>query len=149
MDIVSDVRAAILAQMATTLGADYQKLPYVLDLERNDVRRARLGYGCRALSSSPSEAQLNRSFTLDQGFEMILANTFAADVNDDQKQSAMDAMFDKADDIMKAIVNSKLGLAPTVLFVGVPSYGEPELLRGAKLVSLRVQFIVKYRTQLS
>ena len=149
MDIVADIRAAILAQMSTTLGADYQVLPFVFTEDRNDARRGKLAYNCRPLGASPSEGQVNRSFTEDQGFEMILSDTFAVDVTDVQKLASIDVMFDKADEIMKAIVSTKLGLSAVVLFVSSPSYSEPELLRGAKMVLLRIQFIVKYRTQIA
>jgi len=147
--IVTDIRAAILAQQATTLGGTYQRIPYVFNVERMDIRTARLGYGCRALGGVPPDVQMNRTFTIDQGFEMVFTDTFAKDVKDLDKETAIDTMFNKADEVMKAIVNTKLGLSATVLFVGAPTYAEPELVRAAKVVVLRVQFIVKYRTALS
>jgi hypothetical protein len=145
--IVADIRAAILAQMAITLGATYRVTPYVFEADRNDLRQGKLGYNCRALGASPSEG-VNRYFTMDQGFELLFTDSFANDATDDDKQTSIDTMFNKADEVMKAMVNTKVGVG-TVLFVSEPTYLDPEILLNAKLVALKVQFVVKYRTAMS
>jgi hypothetical protein len=146
--IVEDIitQAELLA--ASTFGATYQRLPYVYNVEKNDLRGAKLAYGVRALSAA-SFGSITRVYALDHDFELILTDTVARPVNDDERRTVLNTMYDKSDSFFKALVNTKLNLASTVLQVYEPSLLEPEFLDDSKFVILRMRFKVQYRSNLN
>jgi hypothetical protein len=146
--IVSDIVTAIKASCATTLGASYQELPFVYSVTENNERTARLAYGVRPLGGE-SASGVNRVYTMDHRFEILLADTVARCQNDTQKSSAILTLFNKADEIFKVLVNTKISLPSTVLNVTGPSFGEPELYADNKFVVLRMQVSVLYRSSLA
>lgn len=146
--IVQNIITQAESLASTTLGATYQRLPFVYDVTKNDVRHATLAYAVRPLSAIPAET-VTKVYTLDHEFELILTDTIARAVSDDERRSALNTMYNKADEIFKALVNTKINLASTVLLVTSPSMSEPEFLYDHKFVVLRMQFTVKYRSALT
>ena len=132
---------------ATELGATYQRLAFIYDLSKLDIRRGRLAYGIRPLSAVPSSG-IVRAFTLDHEFELILTDTIARGLDDSQRETAIDVMYDKADELMKLMINTKINLSNFVIHVFQPSISEPEFFDDNKVVALRTQYIVKYRSLL-
>lgn len=145
---VSQILTQIKAIIAAELGNTYTELPRIYDLSKSDLRRARLGYGVRPLDATPAETVV-RAYTLDHGFEIILTDTIARDDSDAQRETVLNTMYDKADEIFKDLVNQKINLATFVMNVSQPSLSEPEFIDENKLVILRMQFIVKYRSALN
>jgi hypothetical protein len=134
--------------MAAELGSDYQELQYIYDIEKNTVRGARLAYGVRPLAADTAES-VTRVYTLDQAFEIILTDTFARGDNDSQRETALNIMYDKSDEIFKELVNHKINLANFVLNIFNASLLEPEFLDDNKFIILRMQYLVKYRSALN
>lgn len=146
--IVQNILTQTKSIASTTLGATYQEIPFVYELERNDIRRAALGYGVRPLNADTTEG-LVKAYTLDHNFEFIFTDAWArAGNSDSQIESAFNTMFNQCDEIFKALLNSKINLPSTVLNVQDPSISEPELLNDNKLAVLRMQYVVKYRSNL-
>jgi len=117
-------------------------------VEKNNLRDAKLAYGVRPLDAA-NAATLTRSYTLDHGFEVILTDTFARGDSDKQREDSLKVMYDKADEIFKNLVNHKINLASVVLDIQDPSLSEPEFLDDSKFVILRMQYVVKYRSNLN
>lgn len=145
--IVQDILTNVKSTASTVLGALYKELRFVYSIEKNDLRSTEKAYSCRPLSASPAET-ITRHYTLDHQFELVLTDTIGRADDDTQRFDALHVMYDKADEIFKELVNTKLGLPATVLLVTSPSMSEPEFINDNKLVILRMQFTVKYRSAL-
>ena len=145
---VSQIITQIKAIAAAELGSTYQELPRIYDLSKLNLRTAKLAYSVRPLDASPAET-IVRAYTLDHGFEIILTDTIARDDTDAQRETALNTMYNKADEIYKDLVNYNLNLASFVMNVSQPSFNEPEFMDDNKIVILRMQFIVKYRSNLN
>jgi hypothetical protein len=145
---VEQILTETKALIATELGSDYQELQYIYELEKNTVRGARLAYGVRPLAADTAES-VTRVYTLDHVFEVILTDTFARGDNDSQRETALNTMYDKSDEIFKELVNHKINLASFVLNIFNPSLSDPEFLDDNKMIVLRMQYIVKYRSDLN
>lgn len=137
-------------ELNTIAAASYagaSKIRYLYDLSKNDSRTPAKGYGVKVLSGVPTDT-LTKSFTIDQDFELILADTIARTHDDEQREEVIDRLFDRADDIAVTATNTKVNLSSIVIDVSAPSYGEPEFFDENKIVALRTQFTVKYRRNL-
>jgi hypothetical protein len=145
--IVQNILNNVKSTAATVLGATYKELRYVYAIEKNDLRSSEKAYSCRPLSASPAES-IVRHYTLDHQFELVLTDTVGRSDDDSQRFDILHTMYDKADEIFKELVNTKLSLSSTVLNVASPSMSEPEFINDNKLVILRMQFTVKYRSEL-
>ena len=132
---------------ATVLGAGYKELRFVYAVEKNDIRSAEKAYSVRPLSAIPAESTV-KAYTVDHQFELVLTDTIGRSDDDTQRTDALMVMYDKIDEIFKAFINTKLSLPATVLWVSSPSISEPEFVLDNKLVILRMQYTVKYRSLL-
>lgn len=144
--IVTSILTNVLSTISSTLGGSYQELRHIYDVTKNDIRTAKLGYGVRPLSASNSEPGILRVYTVDHGFEVILTDTITRGASDTERTTAIGTMYDKADEIFKALVNSKAGSASYVLVVNNPSMSEPEFLEENQIVVLRMQLNIRYRS---
>ena len=145
--IVQNIIANAKSTAATVCGADYKELRFVYAVDKNDIRSAEKGYGIRPLPAVPAES-ITKHYTLDHQFELVLTDTIGRSDDDSQRTDALNTMYDKADEFFKSIVNTKLNLAATILNISEPSISEPEFVLDNKLVILRMQFTVKYRSAL-
>lgn len=130
---------------STTFGAEYQALRFIYEVEKNHLRGQRLGFAVRPLAASPAET-VTKTFTLNQDFEIILTDSIARADDDSQKEEVIKVMYDMLDDFFQALINTKLSLPTIVLFVSAPSMSEPEFIDDNKLVILRAQYTVRYRS---
>jgi hypothetical protein len=147
-NIVEQIISGVKTVAADQLGATYQEIPFVFEVEKNNVRTARLGYGVRPLEANFTTS-VNKTYALDHRFELVLSDTIARTDSNVQHLAAINTMYDKADEIFKDLVQTKVGLPTLVLNVFDPSLSEPELLDENKIVILRMQFTVKYRSSLT
>jgi len=146
--IVANIVTESKTLIATLLGAGYQELQYIYDVSKNNVRVAKLGYGVRPLGASSAET-VNRSYTMDQGFEFVLTDTIARGADDSGITTSIWTMLDKADEIFKALIQTKINLPLVVLNIFDPSLSEPEILDEKGFVVVRMQVLVKYRSALN
>ena len=145
--IVQNIITQSKVLAAGILGASYKELRFVYNVDKNDIRSAEKAYGVRPLEASPVET-VTRVYTVDQRFELILTDTIGRSDDDTQRTDAMNVMYDKVDEIFKSLVNTKINLSSTVLNIVGPSISEPEFVLDNKLVILRMQYTVKYRSAL-
>lgn len=149
-DHVSNIVTNTKELIATTLGATYQELAHVYEVTKNNIRNAKLAYGVRSLSADPVST-VTQTYTLDHLFEIILTDTAPrSGTSDAQLQASFMTMFNKADEIFKAMVNTKISLPLSVLNIFDPRILEPEIIDGeTKMAVLRMQVTVKYRSALT
>ena len=141
--IVRDVYDALNTQVSTTLGASWTELRFVFDVEQNDRNVAQKGYGIRPLDAISNPSVL-KTYTLDQGFEIILTRTNAVEINDsDRIDAILDDLYFNASEIFKATLNTQLGIPTKVFTVFEPSMAEPEILEN--YIVLRLGLVVKWR----
>ena len=143
-DTVSQILTQAKAIAAATLGTGWNELPYVLDVSKNDERRAKQGYGVRPLPANEAPSVTN-SYALDHGFELVLMGSVAKPDDESQAMTLIGTLYDKQDEIFKSMARAKLNLPGTVLLVSQPALSEPEILASGKLIALRQQFNVRYR----
>jgi len=143
-NIVEQIYDAIKSEVATSLGASYQELPFVFDVSKNDLRRIKKGYGVLHKSATSADS-VTRVYALDHSFQVIFTETNGRTNSDADAQEALNVLYDKIDEIFKGMVLRKLGLNSIVLLVFEPSIEEPEFLDDNQFLVLRFGFIVKYR----
>ena len=128
-----------------------QELRHVKDLTGNDSRNLLLGWGVRFLAGPASDTLL-QSYTIDQGFEIILTRTNPRQDDDAGVEDAEKLLFDAQTDILKLLVHSNLNATAGVLRVSEPDFSEPELLgaddQETSFIALRVQVTITYRQQI-
>lgn len=144
---VSTIFDNLKSTIVANIDSEFQELHYVRDLERNDDRILSKGYGLRFLSG-PATDTLTKSYTIDQGFEIVLTRTNLRQADESQVEDAEKLLHDEATDILVPLINSNLSGTAGVLKIDQPDFSEPELLGEASFVALRVQIVITYRQQL-
>lgn len=145
---VQSIVAGMKTIIAAELGAEWQELPYSHDLSKNNKRVKKNGYGVRPLDAASAEGNILRSIFLDHKFEIILTDSVVTRNSDLEISNSLDSLYDKADELFKELVNSKVALPNLVISVSEPSIQAPEIIEAASLVALRLQLKVKYRSDL-
>jgi hypothetical protein len=145
--IVQNITTSGKDLIATLLGSTYKELRFVFAVEKNDIRSAEKAYGFRPLEASTAETTV-KTYTLDHRFEVVLTDTIGRSDDDVQRTDAINQMYNNSDEIFKEFINTKLGLPLTVLNISEQSISEPEFVLDNKLVILRMQMTVKYRSSL-
>lgn len=140
--VVGDIRTAIDGIVATE--TTWSKLRFIEDVSKNDERNLDQAYGVRPLDA-PEGSTITKVYTLDHNFEVILSRTAPREQDDDDLIAAKDDLFEQAHKVLKATIDTKLGLPAVVIVVQAPSISEPEILDGLSAIVLRVGFSVKYR----
>ncbi len=115
--------------------------------QQSNLDLSRLSYGVKPLSADEAES-VTKSYTVDQGFEILLADVVPRTHDDTQREEALVVIYDNADEIFKAMINTKIGLPGIVLNISGPSLSEPEIFEENTIILVRVGVIVKYRSLL-
>lgn len=144
---VSTIFDNLVTSITTNIDSEFVELHFKKDLARNEDRILSKGWGLRFLGGPPSDT-LTKSYTIDQGFEIILTRTNLRQTNEDQVEDAEKLLFDEMTDILIPLVHSNLNATANVLKIDQPNFLEPELLDEARFVALRAQIVVTYRQQL-
>jgi hypothetical protein len=141
---VSNILEQIEATAAATLDPPWHEVPNVFNLAGTDVRRGAKAYGVRPLPAN-SAASVTNSYALDHAFELVLMDSNPKRDDDAGAIAVIGDLYDKQDEILKAMMRTKLNLAGTVLLISEPTLSEPEFLASGALIALRQQFNVRYR----
>ncbi len=148
MAVVSTIFDNLKSLVVANVDASFSELHFTRDLERNDDRIATKGYGVRFLDG-PFTDTLTKSYTIDQGFEIVLTRTNLRQNDESQIEDAEKLLHDEMSDILKPLINSNLNATAGVLKVDQPSFSEPELFNEAHFVALRCQIVITYRQQIT
>lgn len=135
--------------VSTINNSAWRKLRFVQDLTRNSEADAKKAYGVRPGEAAPSDAKGLLGYeTFDQTFEFVLSDCVARGDSDDEVQTILNDLYNKADLIFKQFVTTRLNLAASVIKVDERSMGDPEIVNKTQ-VFLRVRFVVTYRQSLT
>ena len=143
-NVVEQIFDALTAQCATTLGAEWKSLKRVFDPRGGDFRSIEQAYGVRH-GEARSAAGVTGVYTLDHAFEVVLVKRVVERKDsDDATQEVFNTLYNKADDLLRAMISARLGLASVILTIDNPSLSTPELMEnGAAVLVLGVN--IKYR----
>lgn len=148
IDSVRDIRDGIEAAMQAYLGADYKKLTYVNDVNKNNFNANSDRYGARPLFGAEVPG-VTKNVHITQSFEVVLSKAYkASSLNDtEQSEKALDNLNNMLS-IYKELVNTKCGIPSVVLNVTNLQMSEPEYLTESKVAVQRATVDVTYRYSL-
>ncbi|MBK9496913.1 MAG: hypothetical protein IPO08_20875 [Xanthomonadales bacterium] len=129
---VGDVHAALLATCSTVLGAGWQQLKKVFDPAQNDLRNIEQGYGVRHGAASPLE-NITVVYSMGQQFDIVLTDRAANRDSDLAIQERLNVLYDKADQIFKEALRTRLSLDIVTLVSGL-RFEKPELLTNGAIL---------------
>lgn len=142
---VSNIISGLKTVISTTLGSTYAELPFGYNIDDNSKIVARKGYSCKPSGTSEVDG-INKVYTVDQGFEIILNDVFlSSSTNDSAKRSAIISLYDKIFDIYVEIVKQKAGNPANVMIVNNMSIEEPEIFEEADFATIRMRLNIKHR----
>jgi len=144
-NIVSQIVSAAKSQISTTLGATYSELDFEVDLDRNNFRTNDKRYGFLPREADTTETTINRFYTLDHRFEIILTQRADIRQDDSDLRTVREDLYDQMDEIFQVMHLQKLGLTNVIMLIDGPTVEEPEYLEDNRLVVLRGSVIIKYR----
>lgn len=144
MSNISSILTSLESQVATTLGANWNELDYVYDLEANELRNSEKRYGVGAESGTSVDGT-NKAITVDMSFFVVLTRTFANRSSDESERVVLSDIYDKLETININVFQKKLNNA-SVLLVSELSYDSPEKVDDGT-ISVKVSFTVKFRNQ--
>lgn len=144
---VDNIISSMETQIGTTLGASYSKLNFVYDIEKNTFKTNPNRYGVVTLEAVNNPSIIKAS-TLDHVFQVVLTDNYVnSPANDLALQEAINNLYDKLNEVEVQFYQSKLGLPSLVMYSELSVINEPEIIEEHKIVALRGDFLVKYRTQ--
>lgn len=145
MAIVTDIQTQLKAQVASVLGASWQELTHVYELEKNADRVRKNGYGVRPLQAV-STSGVTTFYTMSQTMEVILTDTIPSQADDSDKEAAFNTLFDRGDAILKNVLGGKLSSPSFILVINNPEVSQPEIFEQESFVALRIRLDVVYRS---
>jgi len=148
-NLVEQINDSLTSEIATALGATYSELDFIWDVSKNRFNQNEKRYGVRPMAME-STNQINKKYSVDQGFEVIVTTDYYNREDDESQRAAVFEVYDQMDIIIKNIHKKKAGL-PSLVFNTMPfSVDEIEFLEddGSTVAVLRAQFIINYRADL-
>lgn len=143
MNTVGQIYDSLVSISEDTLGVNWQRLKKVFDPTQNDFRNIELGFGIRHDAATP-DTDATKVFVLSHKFEILLADRSANRDSDLAIQTRLNSLYDKADEIFKECVRTKINLQ-FVTHVDNLSFAAPQVLdNGCVLLiaSLDVRYYV-------
>lgn len=142
-NLVEQILDAIELEVKTETG--FTKLKYNYNLELNDSIKNGQRFGVRPKEASVADG-LNKVYTVDQVFTVTLVLGYESNAQSDATlQTRVKTLYNKMDEVIKAMHLNKAGLPSIILVVNLDSIAEPEINEENKIVSLSADFIIKYR----
>ena len=146
-DVVKQIAEAIEGRILAK--TSYKELDYKIDITKNTFRGNKRRYGVIPKAGTTVDG-VNKVYTMDQGFEMILTTSYINASHNDADQIAKTFdLYDKADVIFKDVFLSKAGIPTIILNIVDIRLAEPEYIEEHHLIVLRSEFTVKYRKSLT
>ena len=145
---MTQIKDALLSEIAIELGASYKQLAYVEDVSKNSFNTSNDRYGVRGLGSIET-ASVTKYATFLQSFEVVLTKGYIQSTIDDTEQvSKSYELREKAYDIYVNAVKNKIALPSVVMNVSNFQVSEPEYLEDDKVVIIRCTMDILYRLTL-
>lgn len=145
LTIVKDITDAAKVLIDATLPAEYTQLDYEHDVEANHFNNKTKRFGFISLGADFAEGELLKHVTMDHVFQLILTTDFNNQDDDVSQTSAKNELWERHLDLLKVLINQKLGLTSVVLNVSGISFDAPEFIDDTTVVVIRANLQVKYR----
>ena len=146
--VVTDLRNAMVSEVAAEVGAGWSELAYVNDPQKNNFRQSKQGYGVRALSAIQLPG-VTKHVTFEQTFEVVLTKRYIQQaVGDGRARDEALSLQDEMLCIHKRLVNNKAGLPAQVMNVDALTMEDIEFLDDDKVAVLVAQVVIQYRISL-
>ena len=143
MSNVSTILTALEDQVSSTLGANWQELKYVYDLEKNDGRANDMRYGI-GVGAGETVPGTTKSVTMDHNFFVVLTRGIVNRSDGTQERAAISEIYDEFEQIQINVFQKKLGIPSVVHLVSSITMEEPEVI-GSGTISIRGNFTIKHR----
>jgi len=139
----SQILDGIDARIDNVLSSAWKRLSYSYELEKNDFRAARRGFGVGSDSGSTVEGTTN-AVTMDQTFFVVLTASYSNRKSDSSEREALNEIYDNLELLYRDFFISKLNTNNLVLTVSAFNLDAPE--RPAdNVISVQANFTVKHR----
>ena len=148
MGIVQEIVEAIKPIIASV--TSHTQLDYEYNVDLNSDRGYEKGYGFIPKDASFAEGRSMGFTTIDHTFQMILTDDFKNQDCDTAQSTALMALYEKSQTLLKDLQKSRLSLpTPTnkVLLISGLEFEEPEFSGDNSTVALRLNFNIQYRYQ--
>lgn len=142
---IEQIRDGMNTHISTVLGTDYKKLEYIREIEKNSTNTKAKGYGALVGPGEPAEEGVNRSYTFEQVFTVVLCEGVERKKNERDQETAALTLATAMDAIYKQFQQYRLGLPSLVIQIKTPSLDEREITEDGGTVILRANFPVVYR----
>lgn len=140
----SSILASLTSEVANTLGNDWSELKYIYDVESNDFRSTKKGYGV-GIETTNTVSGTNKAATYDMGVFVVLTDKFNNRAGDENQRTTLTTLLDAKELLDVEIFQKKLNNS-SVLVVQSISMDAPEVVDDNTL-SLRFNYIIKYRQE--
>jgi hypothetical protein len=141
MNTVQQIYDQLVTVSQDKLGVNWQRLRKIYDPAQNDFRNIEQAFAVRHQAAS-SDADATQVYVLTQLFEVLLADRAANRDSDLAIQDRLNVLYDKADEIFKEAVRTKLSLEFVTQVSGL-QFREPVLLENGAIL-LTAGLDVKY-----
>ena len=143
--LITDLTTGIKASMATTLGASFSELPYVIDVDHNNFDTNNNRYGLVVGTSTQAET-VTKYITMSQTFTMVITKAYIEDgISDADSQTKNLEAQDLVLDLYKDLYNTKAGVPSVFLNITDLSVADVEYSQESEFLVIRASFNILYR----
>lgn len=147
-NLVEQIVDAFHARLAAQFPADWHRLKYARQVEKNDKIGRNRGYACLPKSGERSKASVFGAYTITQDFDIILTKGVQPGKGDSGISEAELELYTWMDRVIRDAVTTKLYESDIVLRVQEPTLEAPEYFEDEEMVVIRASFPVTYRNNL-
>ena len=146
--MITDVYNNLKNLVAAEFGGDYQELTHVFDIAKNRFSGSKKAYGLLPAASSEASG-VTKTNTFDQGFSIVLADSYITDVISDSELIAKTlVMLEKLEELFKKIVVEKAGTPLSVINVSGFSVDSAVVAREDKVIVVEASFDIRMEVAL-
>lgn len=148
-NLVEQITNAIEADAQTVLTAAYKKLSFKWDVRKNSNTQNAKRFGCIPQGISEQSPSLIGYLDVQQVFQFILNESYVTkDGNDQLITDKTNLLFDKMDDVLQSLYNTKAGISNVITLITLDGTQPPEIDEEHKIITLRMDLNVRYRKKL-
>jgi len=147
-NVVRQILESMESEIGLELGADFKKIAFVNEIEKNNFKQSTDRYGVRPGFKQEVEG-VTKFMTFLHTFEIVLVKRYHQESISDSR--SVDKFLDSDENIMaiyKRLINDRVGLPGIVLNVSNLTTNEPEYLVEDNAVVLRATVDILYRLTL-
>lgn len=144
--VVENIASALSKVMAQKLGAGFQLLKYVYEIEKNSKRSKERGYGVTPGDMETVDG-MSRHYTVEQAFNLVIMDRYEDRNDESRKKEAIFNLYERAEKIIENIYLGNLGVSEVINMASF-AIAEPEILSEESAVVLRIEIRVQWRKRM-